>query len=260
MSMVTVHGPNTMYTTQGGGQAIASSPVGMTATKSPTNGLIYSFAAIDQSRPAADYSWTFTGQGGNPAAQPGVAKGTVTFLAAGTPATIVCTVAAVTASVTNKQLTSNVATLTMASAAAFQVGETVTVTGVDATFNGTYVITAKTATTISYAKTNADVASTAATGTITVANPASGTYTINVSPTAGVPREGEEAQEPQATQSQAQEERTPEVDVGYDPGAHTVHEVLTYAQEHPDQVQDLLDAEEAGRGRSTLISQLEDLL
>jgi hypothetical protein len=65
----------------------------------------------------------------------------------------------ITASVTNKALTSNVATLT-ATAHGFAVGMTVEVSGVDATFNGTYTITAVTANTFSYAKTATDVVST----------------------------------------------------------------------------------------------------
>ena len=64
-------------------------------------------------------------------------------------------------SLNNKALTSNVATLTASAAHGFEVGETVTVAGVDATFNGTFVITAKDATTFSYAKTASNVASAA---------------------------------------------------------------------------------------------------
>ena len=68
----------------------------------------------------------------------------------------------ITASVTNKALTSNVATLTTAAAHGFAVGFEVVVTGVDATFNGTYTITGvPTTTTFTYAKTASDVASTA---------------------------------------------------------------------------------------------------
>jgi hypothetical protein len=69
-----------------------------------------------------------------------------------------------TETVTNKALTSNVATLTVG-ANDFRVGMPVTVTGVDATFNGTYTITARTSTTFSYAKTASNVSSTAASGT-----------------------------------------------------------------------------------------------
>lgn len=65
----------------------------------------------------------------------------------------------ITASVTNKALTSNVATLT-ATAHGFAVGMTVEVSGVDATFNGSYTITAVTANTFSYAKTASNVTST----------------------------------------------------------------------------------------------------
>jgi hypothetical protein len=73
----------------------------------------------------------------------------------------------ITATVTNKALTSNVATLTTSAAHGMAVGMTVEVTGVDATFNGSYTITAVTSTTLSYAKTASNVTSTAATGTVT---------------------------------------------------------------------------------------------
>ena len=67
----------------------------------------------------------------------------------------------ITASVTNKALTSNVATLTTSAAHGFAVGFEVVVSGVDATFDGTYTITAVTSTTFSYAKTASNVPSTA---------------------------------------------------------------------------------------------------
>lgn len=70
------------------------------------------------------------------------------------------------ATVTNKALTTNVATLTIG-ANEFEVGDSVTVAGVGAPFDGTYTLTARTDTTISYAKVNANVASAAATGTVT---------------------------------------------------------------------------------------------
>jgi len=75
---------------------------------------------------------------------------------------------AITATVTNKQLTSNVATLTVSSAHTFVVGETITVSGVDATFNGSYEVTATpTALTVRYAKIASNVSSTGSSGTIT---------------------------------------------------------------------------------------------
>ncbi len=66
-----------------------------------------------------------------------------------------------TAVVNNKELTSNVATLTTAAAHGFAQGQSVVVTGVDATFNGTYTITSTTSTTFSFSKTAANVASAA---------------------------------------------------------------------------------------------------
>ncbi len=73
----------------------------------------------------------------------------------------------ITATVTNKALTSNVATLTTSAAHGFAVGMEIEVTGVDATFNGTYTIaTVPTTTTFTYAKTATDVPSAAATGSV----------------------------------------------------------------------------------------------
>ncbi len=69
---------------------------------------------------------------------------------------------AITVSINNKALTSNVATLTTTAAHGLSVGMQITITGVDATFNGEYRITGvPTTTTFTYAKTASDVASTA---------------------------------------------------------------------------------------------------
>lgn len=82
--------------------------------------------------------------------------------------------------VSNKQLTSNVATLTVyhptlaqAGKHGYNVGDTIVVAGVDTTFNGTYTVTAVNAsrTTISYAKTAANVASTAVSPTNITSGP-----------------------------------------------------------------------------------------
>ncbi len=68
----------------------------------------------------------------------------------------------ITVSINNKALTSNVATLTTTAAHGLCVGMEITITGVDATFNGTYRITGvPTTTTFTYAKTASNVASTA---------------------------------------------------------------------------------------------------
>ena len=64
--------------------------------------------------------------------------------------------------VNNKALTSNVATLTTASAHGFEAGQTVVVADVDSTFNGTYTITnVGSNTSFSYAKVATNVSSTA---------------------------------------------------------------------------------------------------
>ena len=72
-----------------------------------------------------------------------------------------------TVNVTNKALTSNVATLTTESAHGIGVGDTITVSGVDSTFNGTFTTTSgTTGSTIKYAKIATDVVSAPATGTV----------------------------------------------------------------------------------------------
>lgn len=81
------------------------------------------------------------------------------------------TVTGTSKTVTNKALTTNVATLTTSTAHGLVVGNTITVAISDAVFDGTHTVTAvPSATTISYAKTNANVTSAAATGTLTSPN------------------------------------------------------------------------------------------
>ena len=67
----------------------------------------------------------------------------------------------ITVSISNKALTTNVATLTTTAAHGLSVGMQITITGVDATFNGEYRITGvPTTTTFTYAKTASNVTST----------------------------------------------------------------------------------------------------
>jgi hypothetical protein len=63
--------------------------------------------------------------------------------------------------INNKALNTNIATITTAGAHYMQVNDWVTVSGVDATFNGTHEIAAVTANTFSYYKSSGNVASTA---------------------------------------------------------------------------------------------------
>ena len=68
----------------------------------------------------------------------------------------------ITVSITNKALTTNVATLTTSAVHGLCIGMQIVITGVDATFNGEYRITGvPTTTTFTYAKTASNVASTA---------------------------------------------------------------------------------------------------
>ena len=78
-----------------------------------------------------------------------------------------------TFTINNKALVSDLATLTTTATHPYLVGESVTVTGVDATFNGTYTITAVTSTTFSYAKVASNVTSVAGSGTAVVNQSAS---------------------------------------------------------------------------------------
>jgi len=67
-------------------------------------------------------------------------------------------------SISNKALTSNVATLTTTTEHGYAVGNKVSVFSVDATFNGVHILTSVTSTTFSFAKTASNVASTASSG------------------------------------------------------------------------------------------------
>jgi hypothetical protein len=88
---------------------------------------------------------------------------TTTCAFAGTTERLVFATTALNAgSVSNKALTSNVATLTTSAAHNLAVGDEVWIEGVDATFNGKYTVTGvPTTTTFTYAKTASNVASTA---------------------------------------------------------------------------------------------------
>ena len=72
--------------------------------------------------------------------------------------------------INNKALTTNVATLTTSVTHSLTVGQTVSVTSVDATFNGTFVVTAVTTNTFSYALVATNVSSASSTGAVTALN------------------------------------------------------------------------------------------
>lgn len=79
------------------------------------------------------------------------------------------TISTITKSVSNKALTSNVATITTSATHGFSVGDIVVITGVDSTFNGThYIVSVPTTTTFTFAKTASNVTSASATGSAAV--------------------------------------------------------------------------------------------
>lgn len=80
--------------------------------------------------------------------------------------------------ITNKALTSNVATLTTGSVVhGYAVGDVVFVAGVDGTFNGEYTVTVVTSTTFSYAKTASNVPSAAVSASTAIVSKVGATYT-----------------------------------------------------------------------------------
>ena len=84
---------------------------------------------------------------------------------------VFCTTALNAGTITNKALTSNVATLTTSAAHGLSVGDDVWVEGVDSTFNGKYTITVVgSTTTFSYAKTASNVSSTAVSSATALVN------------------------------------------------------------------------------------------
>lgn len=78
--------------------------------------------------------------------------------------------ASVTAkTITRKALTTNVVTLTTSTSHEFEIGDTVTVSGVGTPFNGSYIITAiPSPTSLKYAKVNTNIVSVASGGTVTL--------------------------------------------------------------------------------------------
>lgn len=229
MSMVTVHGPNTMYTTQGGGASIPSSGGGIAqATKSPTNGLSFAFSVPNPgARPAADFDWTFTGPG-SPAAQNDKFSGTVTYTGAGA-GTIVCTVAA----------------------------------GAGPPAGGTYTINVAATAGVPRMVEGGDDSGAApqslAAGDVSVGfDPAAHTVAEVMEFVNDNPDEARSMYDAEvAGKNRASLLSQLEPLIPFDPGDWTVPEVMSYAHGNPDEVPAILASEEAGKNRATLISQLQ---
>jgi hypothetical protein len=71
-----------------------------------------------------------------------------------------------TFTVSNTQITDNIATITTSASHGFVSGDVVVIAGVNTTYNGTYVVRSSGSTTFTVSKTNANVASASATGTV----------------------------------------------------------------------------------------------
>lgn len=262
MSIVAVHGPQTF-----GSKAITE--VGAVyAVVNPTNGLKWDFN-IDGSttRSAQDFSWAFPTDG-TPSPQTVANPTEVTYATPGTKTATLTVTNTVKSTINNKALTNNVATIGFSAPHGFAAGQRVTITGtIGAPFLGTWTLLTASGSTMTFACTAADVTSAATTGTATSASdqyPTAGAYPIPVNAASGAPGPslmmapgGDEGGEELPITDEPDE---PDIPVGYDPAAHTVEEVKQFVMDHPDEAQDIYDAEVAGKNRSTLLAQLEAVL
>lgn len=104
------------------------------------------------------------------------------YIVVGQPVTVSET--GLSASVTTKSLSASVATLFTSDNHRITAGQSITVENVDATFNGTYIVTSASANVVQYRKNAANVTSTSASGTISYLDRAfNGTYTVVADPT-----------------------------------------------------------------------------
>jgi hypothetical protein len=90
MSLVTVHGPNTMYTASGSGPIQSTPAGGGTVTPDLTNGLKFTLTGAGD-RATYSWSWTPTNAGDIPASPIATKNGTVTFGVAGAK-TVTCAI------------------------------------------------------------------------------------------------------------------------------------------------------------------------
>jgi len=113
-------------------------------------------------------------------------------------------------------------------------------------------------TTVTFASAGTKAVTMVATGTGEGANPypPAGTTNIPVTAVSGAAPQLLTAEEPPAV---AGDDDTGEMDVAFDPAAHTVTEVIGFVEDYPDTLDDVITAEEAGKGRSTLLQHLESM-
>jgi hypothetical protein len=210
-----------MFTTEGGGTQVASTPAGATAAKSVSNGLVFNFSFPNPgANPASAFDWSFTGPG-SPAAQPNVFGGTVTFTGPGA-VTITCLVNGATPPPAN---TSYV------------------ISGLAATAGTPRMVEGLSAGPESYDP-----------GDHTVAEVQEHVNDLQTDEEIRAVYDAELAGKSRSTLLSYLESLLP-----YDPSEHTVDDVVAYAEGTPDEVPALIEAERAGKNRSTLLSRLEAL-
>ena len=193
------------------------------ATVNPANGLIWTFAAADQSQVVANYDWAYTPAGGTPASPIlNTLSPTITFTGAdGSTKTVTLTLNGVAQPPITVTLKSGVAPL-MVEQQSVGNGEDLEVDTSDLFDPGEH--------TVDEVKTYVE------------AHP-------------------DEIEEIYDAEIDGKNRTTLvtwlEENIPYDPGEYTVDEVVTYVEENPDQLLDILAAEVAGKNRATLVSQLE---
>ena len=94
--------------------------------------------------------------------------------------------------------------------------------------------------------------------------PPAGTYPISVTTVSGAAPQllmapgGDEEQAASPDEELPEDEESPEGEA-FDPGDHTIEEVMAYVDANPDEAHEVLEAEREGKARVTLLTQLEDL-
>lgn len=233
MSLVTVHGPNTMYAGvpgQGGSGVVTNA--GGSATPDMSNGLKFTFQGAGD-RAAADYdwSWTPTDAGDSPASPVLNNKGpvVVTF---GTPGPKVVTLTLGSSGGTTPAPGPYVYNVTAASGPRSVEEGGAQQMSAEGNGNGAYYPSDHT---VDEVKAEADA---------------------NADDTAYIQSllDAERADKNRSTLVAYLEGLLP-----YVPGDHTVADVVQYATDHPDELEAIIAAETANKNRSTLLSQLEAL-
>jgi hypothetical protein len=115
-------------------------------------------------------------------------------------------------------------------------------------------------TTVTFASAGTKAVTMVATGAGEGANPypVAGTTNLPVTAISGSGQPGASLLSAPGDEESPDEE-DPDIEVAFDPAAHTVTEVIGFVEDYPDTLEDVIDAEEAGKARSTLLQHLESM-